>query len=210
MPESTATAPDARILAAVWRDWAERLRTLDAPQWATPTRCGAWTVAELAAHVSPDVTALRTLEASVRTAPAAVDDASALLRRFNEPGGVAHRYAPVVAEQARARAEGRSPSEVAEAFAAAADVAESLVLDPATPLPHPMVGSVTAQVLVDVSLLEATVHLLDLVDAIGGAPPRADALDRAATLLVDVVGAVRVVEAATGRTPCAEVFPAIR
>jgi hypothetical protein len=77
-------------------------------------------------------------------------------------------------------------------------------------VPHPIVGSVTVNVLADVSLMEATVHLLDLIAAVGGPAPSADAIAATRDLVVRVADPIRFIEVATGRARCASVFPTIR
>jgi hypothetical protein len=89
------------MLSTCWRDWAARLSELDGAAWFLPTRCGDWTVHHLAAHVAPDPSVLARLESVASSAPAEVDDAAHLLRRFNQPGGIAHELASAVAEHAR-------------------------------------------------------------------------------------------------------------
>lgn len=72
-----------------------------------------------------------------------------------------------------------------------------------------MLGSVTLAALGDVAVMEATVHLLDLVDAVGGEPPAADALARTRDILAAVPDPAAFIEAATGRSP-EPVLPVIR
>jgi len=205
-------ASGATLLAAAWRDWAGRLAELDGEAWSRPTRCEGWTVHDLVAHAAPDPAMVGGLEAPVLPPPAtaAVDDAATLLRRFNEPGGVAHEMADAVAAQAHAAAEARPAAQLVDDFRACADLVERMALAPTAVVPHPVVGSVTMGVLTDVSLMEAAVHLLDLVVAVGGPPPDDALLAHAAELLVRVVGPARFLDAATGRARCDTVLPAVR
>jgi uncharacterized protein (TIGR03083 family) len=198
------------MLSTCWRDWAARLNQLDSPAWLLPTRCGDWTVHHLAAHVAPDPSVLAGLESVASSTPAKVDDAADLLRRFNQPGGIAHELAAAVAEQARLSASLRQKEQLIEWFSASAAYVDAAQLDMTAAAPHPVVDSVTVEVLAEVSLMEATVHLLDLIAAVGGPAPSADAIAATQDLLLRVADPIRVIEVAAGRVRCESVFPAIR
>ena len=62
----------------------------------------------------------------------------------------------------------------------------------------------------EVALMEATVHLLDLSDAVGGVEPPAEALAGTRDLLVAVPDPTAVVEVLAGRAPPVDARPAIR
>jgi hypothetical protein len=53
----------------------------------------------LLAHVCPDPAMFDRLNAAIVDGPAAVTDAAEMLRRFNEPDGIAHTAANRLAEQ---------------------------------------------------------------------------------------------------------------
>lgn len=204
--------PPARgLLVRCWNAWAEALAALGPGDLATPTRCAGWDVHALAAHVAPDARALAGLADEVLQVEASVDDAAVLLRHFNDPaGGVAHELAGAVASAAVAAASSPTVDDLVARFRAGARIVGELALEPAAVLPHPIVGSVTAAVLTDVSILEATVHHLDLAAAVGGTGPDEAAVRYVRDLLVRVGDPVAFVEAATGRTCADGVLPLIR
>lgn len=49
------------VLADAWERWASRCAQLTATQWRAGTRCGAWEVQGLVAHVCPEVTTFEAL-----------------------------------------------------------------------------------------------------------------------------------------------------
>jgi len=110
------------VLADAWERWARRCAELTAEQWATPTRCTPWDVRALVAHVCPDPAMFDRIEAMTTEGTANVSDAADLLRRFNEPGGIAHTAADSVAEQAVADAETLTPDAVVTRFTESARI----------------------------------------------------------------------------------------
>src|SRR5690606_30464804 len=140
-------------------------------QLAQPTRCEGWTVRDLVAHATPDPDQLGAVLSGSLDAPAAMSDAASLLRAFNAPGGLAESMAPDIAAAAVEEASRVPASESAKNFARSADLIASVPYDPTVVLPYPGVGSLTAGALTDVAIVDATVHGLDLVDAVGGAAP---------------------------------------
>lgn len=68
----------------------------------------------------------------------------------------------------------------------------------------------TVGVITDVALVEATVHLLDLVAAVGGPPPSSAALTRSRDVLARVADPVTLVEVMAGRRPPRDHLPLIR
>lgn len=200
----------AEILHRCWTEWADRLAALEPGQWEAPTRCGTWTVHALAVHAAPDPDLLGSLPGATLAGEAAVADAARLLRGFNQPGGVAEAMADQVASAATAATGTMAPEQVVDAFRRSAAIVASPALRPEEVVPHPVVGSVTVSVLTDVAVMEATVHLLDLVAAVGGEPPAPDALAHTSALLARVADPVRFIEAAAGRAEPASVLPVIR
>ncbi|MGV0816175.1 hypothetical protein ABQF34_29840 [Mycolicibacterium boenickei] len=75
---------------------------------------------------------------------------------------------------------------------------------------YPVVGSTTLGVVTEVALLEATVHLLDLADAVGGVVPSAVALAATRDLLIAVPDPTATVEVLAGRTASQAAVPVIR
>jgi hypothetical protein len=75
---------------------------------------------------------------------------------------------------------------------------------------YPVVGSTTFAVVAEVALLEATVHLLDLADAVGGVAPSDLALAATRDLLIAVPDPTAAVEVLAGRTAPQAAIPAIR
>lgn len=199
----------AQRLIECWQHWADQLEGLADDRWEAPTRCGTWTVRALATHVAPDPQALEALPTLTLDREPAVADAATLLRAFNEPGAVAHTMAAAVAADAVARALELTPAAIVERFRVAAAVIGAAPLSPHATLPHPVVSSVTAAVLAEVSLLEATVHGLDLAAATGCAPPPAAALGAVSELLVRMAGYERFIDVATGRS-AERLFPLLR
>jgi uncharacterized protein (TIGR03083 family) len=198
------------LLARCWTAWAERLTGLAPDQWRTPTRCDPWSVHDLAAHVAPDPDLLATIGSQVVEQQADLTDAADLLRRFNEPGGVARTMAADIAEMAMATAAALGPGDLVERFTAGAEAVATSDLEPAAVVPHPVGALVTVDVLTDVAIVEAVAHLLDLIDAVGGAAPPDPALGHVRDLLARVPDAGSFVAAATGRTAADGVLPVMR
>ena len=64
------------------------------------TRCSPWDVRALVAHLCPNPEMFDMLDGARTDEPPVVSDGADLLRRFNEPGGIAHTAADDLAEQA--------------------------------------------------------------------------------------------------------------
>lgn len=206
-------APDAyaarELLADTWDRWAARCATLKSAQWSTPTRCTPWTVQALVAHACPEATTFATLAAAVSDHPPAVTDGAALLRFFNEPGGVAHTMADRIADAALAEADALTTTAAAERFAASARSVRELSAGSDTAIHYPIVGTATLAAVTEVALFEATVHLLDLADAVGGVQPSAEALAATRDLLIAVPDPTTAVEVLAGRRSPDAAVPAI-
>jgi uncharacterized protein (TIGR03083 family) len=199
------------LLAQCWQYWAERCVAMSADEWATPTRCPPWDVAALAAHVAPDPAAIRELANTVIEGGAAVADAALLLRQFNESGGAAHAMAAEVASRATEQATTLGPVDLVGRFVeSGAILLGEAELPPATVVPYPVAGSVTVSVLTAVAIVEATVHYLDLLDAVGGEPLPVEALDYTRDILVRVSEPGPLIEAITGRRNPLTWFPLVR
>lgn len=199
-------------LDAVWTTWARTAETLATGDWSRPSRCAGWDVAALYAHVG-------LFPFAVCNAPPPPADpgvpltAVEILRGFNAPGGVAHGAAAEVAGAAVRSAADAGPDGLRRTFTDDAPRAVGVVRehDPGDPVPWPAADGVTTWgEAVRIVLLESTVHLLDVLDALGR-PPQvpAPALRETAHLLAELADPVALVEAATGRaTPT--VFPVLR
>lgn len=189
-------------LAATWAGWAQIGASMSEGDWTAPSRCTGWDVVSLYAHHSlfPVALGKPTPEASPG---APVVGAADVLKGFNRPGGPAHTMARPVAEQALSQARDVDRTELAGRFGAPAIEAVSRLRQAG---PDRLVGwPATEGVLplheaVRIVLLEATVHLLDVMRALGRDPeiPEAATAETAA-LLVEVAGGVAFIEAATGR-----------
>ncbi|MGE2689948.1 maleylpyruvate isomerase N-terminal domain-containing protein [Mycolicibacterium pulveris] len=197
-------------LADAWERWARRCSGLTATEWVTPTRCGAWDVAALLAHVCPQPAMFDKLAEAVVDPPAAVTDAAILLRRFNEPGGVATMDAEGIAEQAVSDAGVLTPAAAARRFTESARSLRASTMPTGTVIAYPVVGSTTLAVVIETALMEATVHLLDLAAAVGGVEPSPDALTATRDLLIAVPAATAAVEVLAGRAAPEAAVPAIR
>ena len=79
-----------------------------------------------------------------------------------------------------------------------------------TVISYPVVGTTTLAVVAEVALMEATVPLLDLADAVGGAQPSEQALVATRDLLIAVPDPIAAIEVLAGRTDPATAAPAIR
>ena len=204
-----ATSP-ATILERSWRVWAERVRAISPEQLRAPTRLGGWTVHDLLAHITPDADQLAALMGAVQEGPAAVADGSGVLRAFNQPGGVAETMAPSIEQTAIETAPGLTPADAAHRFERSADLVASAPLDPQAVIPYPGVGSTTVGAVTDIAIVETTVHALDLIAAIGGTPPPAEAVAHTRDVLARVADPVALIEVLTGRADPATLLPVVR
>lgn len=201
------------VLADAWERWGHRCGELTAPQWHAATRCAGWQVRSLVAHVCPEATTFESLATGTVDGPAAITDAAAMLRVFNEPDGVANTTADHIAEQAAAEASALTPQAAAARFTECAARLRQL---PQMSRPgqiairYPVVGSATLAAVAEVALLEATVHLLDLADAVGGVTPSTEALAATRDLLIAVPDPTAAVEVLAGRREPQAAIPAIR
>jgi uncharacterized protein (TIGR03083 family) len=206
-PDSTHVR---EVLADAWERWAGRCGELTEAQWSSPTRCSGWDVRALVAHVCPDPAMFEALDDAIIDGAAAVTDAAVMLRRFNEPGGVAHTEADNLADRAVIDARQLTQVAAVDRFAECASIVRTTPRSDQTVISYPFVGSVTFAVITEVALMEATVHLLDLADAVGGVEPSPEALAITRDLLVRVPDPTAVVEVLAGRADPGAAVPAIR
>jgi hypothetical protein len=198
------------VLADTWERWARRCAELTPQQWWTATRCRPWDVRALVAHLCPDPSMFDMLTAPTTDRPAAVTDAAEMLRRFNTPGGIAHTSADSLAEQATSDAARLTPDNVVTRFTECAEILCATTMSKETVISYPVVGSTTLAVVAEVALMEATVHLLDLADAVGGVQPSEKALAATRDLLIAVPDPTAAIEVLAGRADPASAVPAIR
>jgi hypothetical protein len=150
------------------------------------------------------------LDAAATDGPAAVTDAAEMLRRFNAPGGIAHTSADNIAERAATDATTLTPAEAVTRFTECAEILRATPMSKETVIAYPVVGSTTLAVVAEVALMEATVHLLDLADAVGGVQPSEQALAATRDLLIAIPDPIAAIEVLAGRVDPASAVPAAR
>jgi uncharacterized protein (TIGR03083 family) len=200
------------VLGEAWSWWATTLTGLDPAAWKLDTRLPGWDVAALAAHATLLIRGLgflATRPLDVEPPPATAVD---MLRRFNEPGGVATTWADMVADMARRQAETMSPEELVALFAvngpevvATIAAAGPIVVDYFGQGAYPIAEALS------IAVLEAVVHGVDLCAALDVPPssiPGA-AVRHTVGLLAAVADPAAFIDAATGRGPT-DVLPVIR
>jgi uncharacterized protein (TIGR03083 family) len=198
------------VLAETWARWASRCAELTADQWSTPTRCRPWDVRALVAHVCPDQSLFDQLRSAVVDGAPEVSDGAELLRRFNQPDGVAHTTADELAQSAVADGAMLTASDAVARFTRSAHAVRTMALAPETVIGYPVVGSTTLSVVTEVALMEATVHLLDLADAVDGVAPSSMALAATRDLLIAIPDPAAAIEVLAGRTLPNALIPVIR
>jgi hypothetical protein len=204
-------------LTALWRAWADAGETLPGHAWEAGTRLPGWDVRALYAHAGQWPAGLR------RFARRTVDDmpqfvsGGSLLAFFNRAGGAATGLAASLAEFSRQDASEHSVAQLVARFAAAGPAGLAAVSRLAADDCLEYAGGLRVSVrsALEVGVVEATVHLLDFVEAADRVVPGGVSDPPAEALLVtrDVLAAVpdpkTFVEAATGRVPT-PVFPVMR
>jgi len=170
-------------------------------QWRLPTRLDDWDVRSLYAHAAMWPSMLAALTERVQDAAPAVPTAAALLRYFNAPDGIAHSMRKQTAAAAGEEAARRSTAEMVEQFAATGPQAIA-----AARRLGPVVVDYFGAVMplaeaVSIGIVEATVHLLDLLDALDrpAAEAPAEGLAHTVAVLVQMAPPADLIEAATGR-----------
>ncbi|MFC9998209.1 maleylpyruvate isomerase N-terminal domain-containing protein [Nocardia sp. NPDC127526] len=199
---------DRTLLRELFESWVERGEHLAKEQWSAPTRLGDWTVTDLYAHMAADRTAFRKLLATRSDKPPVATTGADVLRALNIPGGPAETLAPTVAERARAEAAAHTPADLLDNMRAMlADGFE--YIDIADGTIDYVIGPVTISAVLEVAVVEATVHLLDLIAAVGGDPAPPAAVARACEIVLAVPDPLPLLEAATGRSTTSP-FPVLR
>jgi hypothetical protein len=138
------------VLADAWERWGHRCAELTRQQWATPTRCRPWDVRALVAHLCPDPAMFDLLDDAEIDGPAAVVDAG-LLRRFNQPDGIAHTAADSLAEQAVSDSEALTPDAAVAWFTESARILRATPISKEKVISYPFVGSTTLAVVAEVA-----------------------------------------------------------
>ncbi|WNV85971.1 maleylpyruvate isomerase N-terminal domain-containing protein [Umezawaea sp. Da 62-37] len=173
-------------------------------QWASASGLGEWTVRELYAHVGRGVTTTAELVA-VGSGPELPDAASYFLalRELGPTGAVG------VAAAAKEWAAERDVGTLVGDFDGLAAKVVADVRAVGTGVVTTIAGTMRMSDYVLTRVLEATVHLLDLVAVVPGAAevPEA-ALRRAVDVLTDLTPPAELIALATGR-PSGVVFPVL-
>lgn len=201
---------DRDLLIRLWRMWAKRAAELSDEQWTAETRLPGWTVRDVYVHVTPDVM-IAMLAAPAADGDAKVTSAAEMLRVFNADPSAAESLHAQLAEMVRQMAADIDRGSIVERFGSELpDAFERLTcLSRATAIPHPILESVSLGAFLDMAILEATIHWLDVIDAVGGPEPEEMALERARDVLAAVPEPRAFVEAASGRSNGA-VLPVMR
>jgi uncharacterized protein (TIGR03083 family) len=198
------------LLGSTWAWWAEVLDGLDDDAWHHETRLAGWDVAALAAHHAMLVPGLGGLASAPVAGEPDVATATAVLRSFNAPDGLAVTMADGIADMARAHASTLGRSDLVATFAeqGPSSVAAARAAGPVT-VRYFDQRTVPLTEAVAILLLEAVVHGLDLADAVGATPPPAPALADTVVLLASMAEPAAFIEAATGRSEV-ELLPVLR
>lgn len=129
----------------------ELIRSLDDQQWQTPTRCEGWSVADVAAHVTGNMTII----------------AEGRLADFTDPEHVDR--------EVNAR-KGKTPAELADEFRASSKVSQDILatIDDAAWNGPPLVdvGGPTLGTGVEAIFYDIYVHAQDINEAVGRTPER--------------------------------------
>ncbi len=192
---------DRDLLIRLWRLWAKRAAELSDEQWTTETRLPGWTVRDVYVHVTPDVL-IAMLAAPAADGDVKVTSAAEMLRVFNADPAATEPMHAQLAEMVRQMAADIDRDSVVQRFGSdLPDAFERLAgLSRDTVIPHPILESVSLGAFLDMAIMEATVHWLDVIDAVGGDEPEPMALERARDVLAAVPDPLAFVEAATGRS----------
>ncbi|PRY45026.1 maleylpyruvate isomerase N-terminal domain-containing protein [Umezawaea tangerina] len=192
------------LLETLWGHWhAVGLALADA-EWATASGLGDWTVRELYAHVGRGVTTTAGLVAS-EAEPELADAAS----YFRALRGLGAKGAEQVAAAARDWAAARDADALVGDFDGPAAKVLADVRATGTGVVTTIAGAMRMSDYALTRVLEATVHLLDLLAVVPGAVEVPEpALRRAVDVLADLTPPAGFIALATGR-PSGAVFPVL-
>jgi uncharacterized protein (TIGR03083 family) len=196
-------------LEECWQLWADVLGALEPPQWSAPTRSTGWDVKTLATHHAGWVLAFAAIGDHVVEHPGPRRTAADLLRGFNAPGGAAVVAAAEIEAQTREFAATLSTDQLVAAFREVAVAAIAAARQVSDAVDYMGVATTTVAQVATIGVVEATVHGLDLLAAVGEPAERIP--ESAQALVVDVLvavpGRLAFIEGATGRRT---VFPVLR
>jgi uncharacterized protein (TIGR03083 family) len=197
------------LLGQVWAQWAVSVSGIDESDWSAPTRCGDWSVRTLVAHVGDGVLGFHTaLRDRMVEREADTPSAARLMERL-KPDAAAARVMAEKADQRARRSSEREIARLVEPFHAPAD--EMLQLASAHRdgvVDYFGRADVSVDGLVELALLEAAVHYLDLSAALGsGADLSSEVMRSVAGTLMSMTSPQVLIEVATGRRQASEVFP---
>jgi hypothetical protein len=187
------TSADAR------ERWARRCAELTPQQWSTATRCTPWDCEGWWLVCAPTDRCSTCSTPRRPTDTAAVAGAAEMLRGFNAPGGIARTSAGSIAERTKAAATTLTPGEAVTRFTECAEILRATTMSNEVVIWCPVAGSTTLAAIAEVALMEATVHLLDLADAVGGVQAPKTALGATRDLLVVVPDPWAAIEILAGR-----------
>lgn len=198
----------SQVLAGLWNEWGRVCKSLAPDEWQLQTRCGDWNVKDLVAHVSTGVGGLEALvnERTVQE-QATLRTAAEIIRAVKPDEDVAAKLASRVSSMARDDARDNSIAELIERFERGDQVCESasVVLDLSADYFGRGIATIRASI--DLRIVEAVVHLMDLQEAVNRPveiAPRGMEITR--DFLVELIPVQDFVEAATGRRS-ADFFP---
>ncbi|MCD2099377.1 maleylpyruvate isomerase N-terminal domain-containing protein [Rhodococcus rhodochrous] len=195
---------DRALMIRLWRMWGSRAAELSDEQWTTETRLPGWTVRDVYVHITPDVM-IEMLAAPPADGEAKVTSAAEMLRILNADPVEAEPRHERMAETVRRLAADAERAAVATRFESEFPAAFDRIpgLSRASVIAHPFLESVALGAFLDMAILETTIHWLDVIDAVGGPPPEAMALERTRNILAAVPDPLTFVEAASGRSDSA-------
>jgi hypothetical protein len=182
-----------------WERWARRHAELTPQQWSTATRCTPWDCEGWWLVCAPTDRCSTCSTPRRPTDTAAVAGAAEMLRGFNAPGGIARTSAGSIAERTKAAATTLTPGVAVTRFTECAEILRATTMSNEVVIWCPVAGSTTLAAIAEVALMEATVHLLDLADAVGGVQAPKTALGATRDLLVVVPDPWAAIEILAGR-----------
>lgn len=197
-------ADDVDLLDLLWRTWHGAGLALTPEQWAAPSGLGDWTVRELYAHVVRGVATTAQL-VPVEAEPD-LPDAAAYFLALRALGG---KGAEQVATAARDWSDARDLDTLVADFGEPAAATLAAARATGTGAVKTIAGAMRLSDYVLTRVLEATVHLLDLVAAVPGAAEVPEpALRRTVDVLADLTPPAEFIALATGRASTG-VFPVL-
>jgi uncharacterized protein (TIGR03083 family) len=151
------------LLEQAWSWWGDAVAALDTDTWQRSTRLPDWNIGALVAHHAMFVSLLGFVASQPVGDPPAVLSARDMLRRFNEPDGVATTAAGVVSQMAQQQAAERSAAQFVTVFRETAPEVLANVRA-GGPIVVEYVGNGTFPLteVLSIGVLEAVVHGLDL------------------------------------------------